>query len=117
MGAGGVIDWGHHAGDVKRYGGGGEYELVGEDATLDAETAGTRFDGRGPGGLPIPPPPPGVPTGSTFVVDAEGAPAIGSVEEAMAILERHRAEKAGEEGGEEGEEKKRRKKEKKAKKE
>ena len=59
VGAGGVIDWGHHAGDVKRYGGGGEYELVGEDATLDAETAGTRFDGRGPGGLPIPPPPPG----------------------------------------------------------
>ena len=116
VGAGGVIDWGHHAGDVKRYGGGGEYELVGEDATLDAETAATRFDGRGPGGLPIPPPPPGVPTGSTFVVDAEGAPAIGSVEEAMAILERHRAEKRAKKEAKKAK-KKRRKKEKKAKKE
>ena len=116
VGAGGVIDWGHHAGDVRRYGDGGEYALVGEDATLDAETAGTRFDGRGPGGCPFRRRRRGCPPGVRSWWTRRGRRRIGSVEEAMAILERHRAEKRAKKEAKKAK-KKRKKKEKKAKKE
>ena len=125
---GGVIDWGHHAGDVKqmRMPGEGEgnaaarYDLLEDDPEADREMRGARFDGRGPDGRAPPPPPPGPPPrggGGTFEVPplsgAEGAgpspPLVGSVEEALAILAKHKREKKARKA-----EKKARKKEKKA---
>ena len=127
--ASGVIDWGHHAGDVKQMrllgdgeppDGGARYDLLEDDPEADREMRGARFDGRGPDGRAPPPPPPAPPPrggGGTFEVPplsgAEGAgpspPLVGSVEEALAILAKHKREKKARKA-----EKKARKKEKKA---
>ena len=106
----GVIDWGHHAGDVKQMrmpgegegGAGARYDLLEDDPEADGEMRGARFDGRGPEGRAPPPPPPGGPPrggGGTFEVppppgaSGAGAPLVDSVEEALAILAKHRREK------------------------
>jgi hypothetical protein len=109
--AGGVIDWGHHAGDVKQMrllgdgeppDGGARYDLLEDDPEADREMRGARFDGRGPDGRVPPPPPPGGPPrggGGTFEVPPPpGAPGggsrrVNSVEEALAILAEHKREK------------------------
>jgi len=78
------VDWGHHAGDVRGQMDGKSYDLVVDDG-IDALAAETRFDGRGPGGAPIPPPPPGPPAAA-----AAAGGTIGSVEEALAILREHK---------------------------
>jgi hypothetical protein len=64
---------------------GKSYDLVVDDG-IDALAAETRFDGRGPGGAPIPPPPPGPPAAAA----AAAGGTIGSVEEALAILREHK---------------------------
>ena len=109
--ASGVIDWGHHAGDVKQMrllgdgeppDGGARYDLLEDDPEADREMRGARFDGRGPDGRVPPPPPPGGPPrggGGTFEVPPPpGAPGggsrrVNSVEEALAILAEHKREK------------------------
>ena len=107
--AGGVIDWGHHAGDVKQMrmpdeqgthgdGAGARYDLIEDDPEADRVLLGARFDGRGPDGRAPPPPPPGGPPrggGGAFEVPPPpgGPPLVGSVEEALAILAKHKREK------------------------
>lgn len=98
---GGVIDWGHHLGDVKQMAGGSQYALVESDVGNDRAAEGVRFDGRGPDGRMPPPPPPGGPPrngGGTFVVsdrENQSAPGVivGSIEEALEILAKHKREK------------------------
>ena len=87
---GGVIDWGHHLGDVKQYGDGGRYDLVTDDVgdlgtDGDRTRAGVR-PGHGPPRT-VPPPPSGAAPASAR--DQQ----IGSVEEALAILAKHKKEK------------------------
>ncbi len=76
---GGVIDWGHHLGDVKQYGDGGRYDLVTDDVD-DLGTDETRVPQRPRHGPP-----------RTSARDDVGP--IGSVEEALAILAKHKKEK------------------------
>ena len=89
---GGVIDWGHHLGDVKQYGDGGRYDLVTDDVGegLGREDGQTRVPQGRPGHGPprtVPPPPSGAAPASAR--DQQ----IGSVEEALAILAKHKKEK------------------------
>ena len=76
---GGVIDWGHHLGDVKQYSDGGRYDLVTDDVD-DLGTDETRVPQRPGHGSP-----------RTSARDDVGP--IGSVEEALAILAKHKKEK------------------------
>ena len=93
MRRGGVIDWGHHLGDVKQYGDGGRYDLVTDDVG-DLGTDGDRTRaGERPGHGPprtVPPPPSGAAPASAR---DDSHPPIGSVEEALAILAKHKKEK------------------------
>ena len=90
---GGVIDWGHHLGDVKQYGDGGRYDLVTDDVgDLGTDGDRTRAGVRPGHGPPrkVPPPPSGAAPASAR--DDSHAP-IGGVEEALAILAKHKKEK------------------------
>ena len=116
--ASGVIDWGHHAGDVKQMrllgdgeppDGGARYDLLEDDPEADREMRGARFDGRGPDGRVPPPPPPGGPPrggGGTFEVPPPGRARgrLASSEQRRGGLGDPRQAQAREEGAQGGEE-------------
>ena len=88
--AGGLVDWGHHAASVKQLDG-GSYNLVASDEDGGAEAPGVdprlvpsiHAERRNAAGGE-----------AAFLLGGEGECAIGSREEAEAILERHRRKEA-----------------------